>query len=997
MVSIRNLSHKAQHSKPWFYFDAEFYVSHCIEVGISPPLGSSDILLQHYIDRGGKLGLSPNPLFDEDFYRRKYPSVARELHLGVRASAFEHYLDVGAAADFSPNWLFDGNFYRSQNRDLTDENIRAGRFSDRYAHYLTVGIGEMRSAHWICDFLNKVTGETRIPSNISQLCAFLFDETQVPELFKPIFNYNWMKERYEWGRTVRPNGFIRHYLLNVKAKKLSPSPYFDEAYYLASDLEVQASVEEEKFSSGYEHFSRIGMTEWRRPFAGFDPYYYFEANMLTPQGAARPPSPALPFMHFLRNRSTMRLAISKPLAAKDIAEDTAKGLYERRCALNAARLGELRFTPEGSTPDVSILIVARDNFEQTANCILSAVFTTSAKIEVILFDNGSTDDIRNVPFINARIKYIRSEENLGFTIAVNRAAQSASGRMILLLNNDAELAPAAVDFALETLEADGGIGAVGAKVVRMHGRLQEGGSLVWRDGSCLGYGRDKDPLDGQVSFVRDVDFCSGCFLAVMKVDWEDLGGFDEAYAPAYYEETDFCIRLWERGKRVVYDPRIMVWHYEFGSSSIREEPLALMRRNQRYFASKHRAFLAESLPPSLANVERARLRHVTGLRTLFVEDMLPDPMRGMGFTRSAAVAQCLAQASGLTSILGLHNKRWSSSLSEDAGGRRVEILTNTNTETINDFFRDRVGVYNLLWISRTHNLARLKEWRGANPDFFAKVRIVLDTEAIAATRRFGYMQQADRVADLEELVREELEHLDAIDHICVVNELDRALLQALLTDRGLNIPVSILGHSLRATSKPPIFSETTDIVLAGSYSTPDGPNADGLLWFDRAIRPLMPDLPGLRFVIAGSEAASFVGSARLVHNYQIIDNPRHMADVYRHARLMIAPTRFAAGLPMKVHEAASHGVPVVMTDLLAAQLGWLRDGIAAVPIIPEAMAAAIVTLALDSEAWQRTQALQLELVARDCDPAAFDATIRHIVGSGERPSGAKTKSGAIKR
>ncbi len=64
-----------------------------------------------------------------------------------------------------------------------------------------------------------------------------------------------------------------------------------------------------------------------------------------------------------------------------------------------------------------------------------------------------------------------------------------------------------------------------------------------------------------------------------------------------------------------------------------------MRRNQRYFATKHRAFLAGCLPPSEANVEPARLRHVRGPRVLFIEDVLPDPTKGMGQVRSAAVLE----------------------------------------------------------------------------------------------------------------------------------------------------------------------------------------------------------------------------------------------------------------------------------------------------------------------------------------------------------------------
>ena len=67
-------------------------------------------------------------------------------------------------------------------------------------------------------------------------------------------------------------------------------------------------------------------------------------------------------------------------------------------------------------------------------------------------------------------------------------------------------------------------------------------------------------------FRRDVDYCSAVFLLTRRELFLEGGGFDEAFAPAYYEDADYCVGLWKRGKRVVYDPRVSVLHYEFGSA-----------------------------------------------------------------------------------------------------------------------------------------------------------------------------------------------------------------------------------------------------------------------------------------------------------------------------------------------------------------------------------------------------------------------------------------------
>src|SRR5262249_1916395 len=155
---------------------------------------------------------------------------------------------------------------------------------------------------------------------------------------------------------------------------------------------------------------------------------------------------------------------------------------------------------------------------------------------------------------------------LHFLLAVNQAAREARGEYLLLLNNDAQLLPGSLAAAIATLESGVDIGAVGARIILLDGMLQEAGSIIWRDGSCLGYGRGDDPFAPMYMFRRDVDYCSGAFLLTPRRVWEQLGGFDEQFKPAYYDETDYCVRLWERGLRVVYEPNAAVLHYEFASS-----------------------------------------------------------------------------------------------------------------------------------------------------------------------------------------------------------------------------------------------------------------------------------------------------------------------------------------------------------------------------------------------------------------------------------------------
>ena len=158
------------------------------------------------------------------------------------------------------------------------------------------------------------------------------------------------------------------------------------------------------------------------------------------------------------------------------------------------------------------------------------------------------------------------DTNIGFVRGCNAALQFSTGEVVLYLNNDTELAPGAIAAALRRLNGDLTIGAVGGMILRSHGAVQEAGNIVYIDGSTLGYGRDLSPLAPEVNFVRDVEFCSGVFLMARRALLSELEGFDEAFAPAYYEDTDLCLRLRAAGYRVVYDPAIVVHHLEYGKA-----------------------------------------------------------------------------------------------------------------------------------------------------------------------------------------------------------------------------------------------------------------------------------------------------------------------------------------------------------------------------------------------------------------------------------------------
>ena len=115
------------------------------------------------------------------------------------------------------------------------------------------------------------------------------------------------------------------------------------------------------------------------------------------------------------------------------------------------------------------------------------------------------------------------------------------------------------------------------------------------------------------------------------------------------------------------------------------------------------------------------------------------------------------------------------------------------------------------------------------------------------------------------------------------------------------------------TPTPRPFAHRTGFLFVGSVHEPMSPNADSLQWFIGQAWPLIEaSVEGARFDVAGENHAREIG-ALANGSVRMLGPVADLTPVYDSHRIFVAPTRFAAGLPHKVHEAAAHGLPVVAT------------------------------------------------------------------------------------
>lgn len=274
--------------------------------------------------------------------------------------------------------------------------------------------------------------------------------------------------------------------------------------------------------------------------------------------------------------------------------------------------------PRPHKPLLSILIVLYNRAELTFACLRSLQpRLRQVAAEVILVDNASRDETPTLLKRLRGVTVMRNAENRGFPAAVNQAAAEAAGEFLLLLNNDTEVLGDSLNAALRFLSEHRDVGAAGGRLILLDGMLQEAGCALWREGHVLQYGRGDTPTASEYQFRRDVDYCSGAFLMTRRELFQQMGGLDTSFSPAYFEDADYCVRLWRDGWRVVYLPEVAIHHHENASSNCRQELRRLYHRNHAYFTHKHADWLAWKRPAATSPLW-ARTSHDDRFRVLLL-------------------------------------------------------------------------------------------------------------------------------------------------------------------------------------------------------------------------------------------------------------------------------------------------------------------------------------------------------------------------------------------
>ena len=639
-------------------------------------------------------------------------------------------------------------------------------------------------------------------------------------------------------------------------------------------------------------------------------------------------------------------------------------------------------------PIVSVIIPTVSQATHLSACLAALQGTTDAavgELDIVVVLNGATAAVRDVARATPGIRLVDSAVNRGFAGGCRLGMRASTAPLVVFLNDDVVVTPGWLAPLLETVASIPQAAAVGVRVLDVSGVVQEIGSVIWSDGSTRPLGRGQPSASSAWRWRHRVDYCSACALLVRRAAWDEVGGFDEGYHPAYYEDVDFGLALAAAGHEVWVDPRSTVVHAESASSSLPFKQFLFERQRARLVARWGAALTSCLAPPrrpeEIDAVCRAAVDRLAGPgpRVLLLDDRVPRHGLGSGFDRMADALLDLAASGARVRCLPTQ-----------APGEYVPTLAAAGVSVVTADsvaqLQEHLAASDVVIASRPNNAALLMAAREQlAPE--ARPVLIYDAEALYHRRLERQAALSDpalglllRAQAAEWLDRERLIAGCSDAVVCVSH--DEA---AFFRHHGAGAV-----HVVTPWLRQPSLTDATlrgraDIgFVAGWMAGAGSPNADALEWFAGEVLPRVARvLPWIRLRVTGTlpEPLRRLEGPRLRVEGFVND----LAGFYRQLRVAVAPIRFGAGVKLKTVEALQYGVPVVATGVGAEGLD--EDVAAAITVHddPEPFAEALVRLLTDAGAWraQRT-AIEQVMATHRRTAGAWPAVLATVLTERER-------------
>lgn len=597
-------------------------------------------------------------------------------------------------------------------------------------------------------------------------------------------------------------------------------------------------------------------------------------------------------------------------------------------------------------PVVSVIIPVYGQCEYTLRCLLSIIaYQPETPYEVIVVDDHSPDDSYAILRQVSGIRLVHNEVNQGFIRSCNNGSRVAKGEFVYFLNNDTQVTAGWLDELLDTFALFPGTGLAGSKLVYPDGTLQEAGGIIWQDGSAWNFGRNQDPSEPKYNYAREVDFCSGASIMVPRQLYEQLGGFDEHYLPAYCEDADLALKIRDRGYRVIYQPLSAVVHFEGVTSGTDTSKgvKAYQVENLKKLYERWQGRLQYHRPNGVeADSEKDRGNR---RRVLVLDHCTPTPEQDAGsviiFNMLVLLREMGYQVTFIPEDNFLHMDAHTPAL-QRAG---IEVLYAPYFTSVDAHLKECGDRYELALVVRPVTLERnIRAIRRYCPS--AKVLFhTVDLHYLRMSREAALQSDSAKLKEAEEMKEREFAAIRASDASIVVSTAELELLGPELPDCKLFVFPLIM----EVPGTTVAFAERRDIVFVGGYQ--HMPNVDAVQYFVSAIMPVLRErLPGVRFHVVGSKPPAEI-FALASDDVIIVGFVEDLNSLLNRMRVSVVPLRYGAGIKGKIGSAMAVGLPVVATSIASEGMSLANGENILVEDDPDAFAAAVARLYDDEALW----------------------------------------------
>lgn len=616
------------------------------------------------------------------------------------------------------------------------------------------------------------------------------------------------------------------------------------------------------------------------------------------------------------------------------------------------------------SPLVSIVIPVYGKIAYTYHCLRSLWSHESRySFEVIVVDDKSPDNTADVLKTIGGLRVVTNEENLGFIRSCNSGARQARGQLLVMLNNDTVVRPGWLDELVDTFNCIPNAGLVGSKLLYPDGRLQEAGGVIWSDGSGWNYGRLKDPNRPEFCYLRDADYCSGASLMIRMSLFEQLGGFDEHYIPAYGEDSDLAFKVRDAGYRVLYQPLSEVIHFEGVTSGkeVSSGVKAYQVENAKKLYARWAAAMSVHGEPGVAP-DLAKDRNISG-RVLVLDHCTPTPDQDAGSITAVNMMRILQGVGFKVTFAPEDNFLYLDPYTHDLQRIGIECLYAPYVTSVEQHLAecgaqyDVVVVFRLLAAERNIPLIR---------KYCPNAKIVFHTSDLHHLRE---MREAE-LADSDELRKsaartksKELSLIKMVDAAIVHSTHEKTVLDEELGRGGADSNIFLFGWAIEIPGTHVPFDNRNGMVYVGGFQ--HQPNVDAVIYFAKEIFPIVRQaLPEAVFRIVGSRATPEV-LALAGDGVEVLGYVEDLGSLLDQARMSVVPLRYGAGIKGKIGTSLSHGLPCVSTMIGAEGMGLVEGDGVIVADDPAVFAKAIVELYQDRDFWESCSRGGLEFVRRN--------------------------------